>query len=149
MGMKKGATYYQLVPEKVFQNISVIEDLLKPGIKGYSTDNLKEVISIVACHIRKEENCTPLKMTFIKMLVPQGDRYLLGLIDLGIIERSGIAIKGETSYKYNFAPEYYSKYISFPLRNAKLIRRIEQAQEGFRKEAAKSIRGHSEQVIYL
>ena len=88
-------------------------------------------------------------MTVIKKLVPQGDRYLLGLIDLGIIERSGIAIKGETSYRYSFAPEYFSKYVSIPLRNAKLKRRIEKAQEKLRKEDAKSIRGHSEQVIYL
>jgi hypothetical protein len=147
--MKQVKTYYQLIPEKVFQNLKCIEDLISPEIKGYSSDNLKEVISIVACHIRKDENCTPLKMTFIKKLVPQGDRYLLGLIDLGIIERSGIAIKGETSYRYSFAPEYFSKYVSIPLRNAKLKRRIEKAQEKLRKEDAKSIRGHSEQVIYL
>ena len=147
--MTENKTYYQLIPEKVFQNLKYIEDLISPEIKGYSTDNLKEVISIVACHLRKDENCTPLKTTYIRKLVPQGDRYLFALIDLGIIERSGIAIKGETSYKYNFASEYYSKYISLPLRNAKLKRRIEQAQEGLRKEAAKSIRGNSEQVIYL
>jgi hypothetical protein len=88
-------------------------------------------------------------MTYIKKLVPQGDRYLLKLIDIGIIQRSGFALKGQTSYKYNFAPEYFSKYISFPLNNARLIRRIEKAQNEFRKEAAKSIRSHSEQTKYL
>jgi hypothetical protein len=147
--MNQAKKYYQLIPEKVFQNLSVIEELIRHDIKGYSIDNLKEVISIVACHIRKDEEATPLKMTYIKKLVPQGDRYLLKLIYLGIIERSGFAIKGQTSYKYNFTPEYYSKYISVPLNNAKLIRRIEIAQEGFRKEAAKTIRSHSEQTKYL
>jgi hypothetical protein len=147
--MDQDNKYYQLIPEKVFQNLPTISDLLGPEIKGYSIDNLKEIISIIACHIRKDEDCTPLKITYIRKLVPQGDRYLLGLIDLGIIERTGIAIKGETCYKYNFAPEYYSKYLSFPLNNAKLIRRIEIAQEQLRKESAKSIRNHSEQTKYL
>ena len=147
--MNTGKKYYQLIPEKVFQNLNTIEDLLRPGIKGYSIDNLKEVISIVSCHVRKEGEPAQLQITYIKKLVPQGDKYLSGLIDLGIIERSGIAIKGQTSYKYNFSPEYQSRYLSFPLNNASLIRRIEKAQESFRKEAAKSIRGHSEQATYL
>lgn len=137
------------MPEKVYQSLSFIEDLIGPEIKGYSLDNLKEVISIVACHIREDQNRTPLKMTYIKKLVPQGDKYLLVLVDLGIIQRSGYAIKGQTSFKYNFAPEYQSRYVSIPLNNAKLIRRIEKAQEGFNKEAAKSVRSHSEQVRFL
>ncbi len=49
-------TYYQILPEKVFQNLSVIADLLSPDIKGFSIDNLKEVISIVACHVRKNQS---------------------------------------------------------------------------------------------
>ena len=148
--MIQGQKYYQLVPEKVFQELFLIEDLIKPRIKGYSRDNLKEVISIVACHIRRGESSTPLKMIYIKKLVPQGDKYLSGLIDLGIIERSGIASqKKHICYNYKFSAEYQSKYLSFPLNNASLIRRIEEAQETFRKEDAKSIRGHSEQTKYL
>jgi hypothetical protein len=147
--MNQEKTYYQLIPEKVFQSISVIEDLLRPDIKGFSTDNLKEIISIVACHVRKEGDPAQLQINYIKRLVPQGDRYLLLLISLGIIQRSGNAIKGQTSYKYNFAPEYQSKYLSFPLHNTSLIRRIEKVQETFRKEAVKTIRGHSEQTAYL
>ena len=147
--MNQGQKYYQLIPEKVFKSLNTIEDLLRPGIKGFSIDNLKEIISIVACHVRKEGEPAQLQIDYIKKLVPQGDKYLLKLIDLGIIERSGNAVKGQTSYKYNFSPEYQSKYVSFPLNNASLIRRIEKAQETFRKEAAKSIRGHSEQTTYL
>jgi len=88
-------------------------------------------------------------MTYIRKLVVHGDKYLKGLIDLNIIQRSGNAIVGKSSYQYNFAPDYQSKYISLPLNNAKLIRRIEKAQTEVRKISAKSIRGHSEQLKYL
>ena len=147
--MKPGKTYYQLIPEKVMQDLPAIEKILRTEIKGYSPDYLKEVISIVACHLRKDSTEVPLKMTYIKKIVAQGDKYLKGLIDLEIIKRSGTAIKGETSYKYSFAPDYKSKYLSVPLKNQKLIRRIELASEDLRKEAAKSIRAHNEQVKYL
>lgn len=141
--------YYQLLPEKVLQNFTTIEDLLRPGIKGYSSDNLKEVISIVACHIRKDKGSSQLQMTYIRKLVVHGDKYLLALIGLNIIQRSGNAIKGQSSYQYCFTDEYQSKYVSLPLNNAKLIRRIEMAQTKARKEIAKSIWGHSGQVKYL
>jgi hypothetical protein len=147
--MNQVKKYYQLIPEKVFKNLKSIEDLIRSEIKGYSTDNLKEVISIVACHVKKEGDPAQLQINYIKKLVPQGDRYLLLLIDLGIIQRSGIAIKGQTSYKYNFAPEYQSKYLYFPLYNARLIRRIEKVHETFKKETVKTIRGRSEQTKYL
>lgn len=141
--------YFQLIPEKVYQNLSLIEELISPEIKGYSADSLKEVISIVASHVRKEDGSAPLKMEYIKKLVPQGDKYLLKLIELTIIQRSGYAKKGQTSYKYNFYPEYHSCYISFLLNNAKLILRIEKAQEEFRKEAFKLSRGRSQQMKFL
>jgi len=141
--------YFQLIPDIVYQNLNTIENILRPGIKGFSSDNLKEVISIVACHVRKEDESAQLQITYIKKLVPQGDRYLSGLIDLDIIQRSGFPIPGQTSFKYNFSPKYHSRYISIPLNNAKLIKRIETVQESFRKETAKTIRSHSEQVKYL
>jgi hypothetical protein len=141
--------YYQLVPEKVMRDLQEIEQLLYPEISGFSVDNLKEIISIVACHVRKGNEPAQLQMTYIKKLVAQGDKYLKGLIDLGIIQRSGNAIKGQTSYKYNFTDEYHSRYISLPLKNAKLIRRIKKAQTEIKKGVAKSIRGRSEQVKYL
>ena len=147
--MKNEKQYYQLVPEKVCQCFTTIEDLIQPEIKGYSSDNLKEVISIVACHTRKNEASSQLQMTYIKKLVAQGDKYLKALIDLNIIQRSGNVIVGKTSYQYNFAPEYRSRYISLPLNNAKLKRRIELTQTKIKKGVSKSIRGHSEQVKYL
>jgi hypothetical protein len=129
--------------------MQVIEELLKPEIKGFSPDCLKEVISILSCHIREEDGSAPLLMEYIKKLVPQGDKYLSGLIELGIIERSGQYIPGSTSYKYNFASDYQSKYLSFVLDNAKLIRRIEKVYNYLKKQPNKLIRNHSEQIRFL
>ena len=143
------ASVYQLIPENVFQNFNAIEDSIGPTIKGYSPDYLKEVISIVACHVRKDDGAAQLQMTYIKKLVPQGDKYMKGLIKQGIIIRSGNAIIGQTSYKYSFAPAYQSKYKSLPLLNGKLQRRIEKVHAQFKKVAPKSIRGRSEQTKYL
>lgn len=141
--------YFQLIPMKINQNITVIEDLLRPEIKGYSTDNLKEVISIVASQTRKGGHAAQLQIAYIKKLVPQGDRYLHELINLQIIQRSGNAVKGKTSYQYSFTPEYFSKFITLPLNNQKLINRILKAHEQKNKAISNSIRGYSEQVKYL
>ncbi|MCJ7449520.1 MAG: hypothetical protein MUO72_17730 [Bacteroidales bacterium] len=141
----------QLIPEKVYSELPTISELIKPTIKGFSEDNLREIISIVACHVRKDEDDgpAPLSMTHIKRLVPQGDMYLTGLIDLEVIHRFGQYIPGEACYQYDFAPEYKSRYIAFPLDNAKLILRIETVWEELRKEASKEIWGHSSQTRYL
>lgn len=147
--MATGMEYYQLMPEKIYQVFDTVSDLLKPTIKGYSDDYLKEIISIIAYHIQKSKGTAPLKIEYLKKLVPQGDRYLMGLIDIGIVQRSGYAVKGQSSFKYCFTPEYFSKYISLSMDNAKLKRRIELARDGFRKEASLSIRNRSEQVKYL
>jgi hypothetical protein len=148
--MNQGQKYYQLIPEKVYNNLSTISDLLSPDIKGFSIDNLKEVISIVACHVRKEDGPAPLSIWSVNKLVPQGQFYLTGLINLGIIKRSGQFVpKANICYQYDFAPEYQSKYLSFPLNNAKLILRIQKVWDELRKQDAKSIRGHSDQVKYL
>lgn len=147
--MTKPRTYYQLIPETVKEALPTIEGLIEPDIKGYCRDYLKEVISIVACHVRKDEEAAPLKIKYLKKMVPQGDKYLTALIDLDIIDRSGYYTPGQVSYKYNFSATYDSKYTTSALTNSKLIRRIEAAHEMFITEAAKSVRGHSEQVKFL
>ena len=141
--------YYQVIPEKINLALPEIESLIKPAVSGYSTNKLKEVISIVACHVRKDEASTPLSIEYIRKLVPKGEKYLLSLIDLGIIQRSGQYVPGECCYQYNFAPEYNSRFLSFPLIDPKLIRRIRGTWDLIRKESAKQIRSHSDQVIYL
>ncbi|MBA7533400.1 hypothetical protein ES705_25639 [subsurface metagenome] len=134
-------TYYQLIPEKILQHLPDIESLIRPQIKGFSSDNLKEIISIIAYNIRKnEEGSAPLKITFIKKLVPQGDKYLLALIDLGIVTRSGNYIPGEISYRYNFSTEYQSKYIHTKLRNQKLVCRVRGVYDEKNKEVRKQVR---------
>jgi hypothetical protein len=148
--MQSGSKYYQIMPEKIYRNLSSIEDLLRTKIKGFSPDYLKEVISIVACHVRKNNNeDTPLRMKYLRKLVPYAERYLNGLIDLGILKRSTYYIPKEISYRYNFTPEYQSRYLSFPLNNAKMIYRIRKAYVESGKEAIKLIWGYSSQVKYL
>lgn len=137
------------MPENIKKNLTVIEAIIRPEIKGYRSDYLKEVLSIVACNVRKDEDQAPLVMRYIKKLVPQGDKYTMALINLGIIHRSGYYIPGQVAYKYGFTPDYDSKYTTSILKNTKLIRRIKKVHEKFNKEAAKSIRGHFEQVRFL
>ncbi len=141
--------YTQLIPEKIFQELDTICQRIEPKIKGFNIDCLCEIISIVACHTRKDKRTAHLKMTYIKKLVPQGDKYLKALIDLRIIERSGNAIKGKASYKYQFSQEYYSKYVSKPLQNEKLKRRIKTVWSQIKKEKAKTTWGKSEQIKFL
>jgi hypothetical protein len=148
--MTRNGTYYQLIPEKVFNELKYIESLLSDDIKGFSIDNLKEVISIIACHVRKDENeDTPLRSEYLRRLVPYAERYLNGLMDLGIIQRSPYYIPKEVSYRYNFTPEYQSRYISLPLNNAKMIFRIRNAYMELGKEAVRMIWGYANQVKYL
>lgn len=146
--MKSGSPkYYQLVPEKVNNLLWAIEQLI--DIQGYDRDNLKEVISLVAIHVRKDNEAAPLKMNYIKRLIPQGDKYLAALIDLGVIERSGYYTPGQAAFRYKFTEAYESKYVVLELDNQKLIRRIAGVFRIFRQEAAKSVRGRSEQVQFL
>jgi len=152
--------YYQLIPEKVLNDFNSIEELIRPKIESFNPDYLKEVISIVATHVRKkkrdddsedesEGETAQLKMEYIKNLVPTGNEYLLRLIDLGIIKRSGNYVVGKKSYEYNFAPDYQSIYIRLPLQNAKLISRVKKAQELRRQNPVRSIWGLTNQVKYL
>jgi hypothetical protein len=141
--------YFQLIPEKIFQNISGIEGSIEPKIKGYSREYLFEVVSIVASHTRKNGDPAQLQIVYIKKLVPQGDRYLHELINLQIIARSGNAIKGQSSYQYSFSPEYLSKLICVPLKNQSLLLRINKAHTEKNKAVSKAIRGLKDQVNYL
>lgn len=148
--MNQVQKYYQLIPEKIFQNLNTIEDLLSPGIKGFSIDNLKEIISIVACHVRKDDKeDSPLRAEYLRRLVPYAEKYLNGLIELEIIQRSPYYVPGQISYRYNFTPDYQSKYISLPVNNAKLIYRIKRTHSEVGKEAVKLIWGCANQVKYL
>lgn len=142
--------YYQLIPEKVLKDLPVIESLLQPEIKGYCQDYLKQVISVVACQcIRKDGEDPPLRMIYLRRLVPYAEKYLNILVELGIIKRSPYYVPGEVSYRYNFMPEYQSKFIHIPLENPKLLRRIRKAYHETGKEAVRKLQRCSYQVKFL
>jgi len=147
--VNKVKTYYQIIPEKVLQNLPTIEAILRTEIKGFSPDYLKEIISIVACHMRKDNTDPPLRNDYMRQLVPYAERYLGALIELQIIIRSPFYIPGQISYRYTFAPEYKSKYKAIPLTNTRLIRRINKAHSQIGIEAVRTIRGSSSQVRFL
>jgi hypothetical protein len=148
--MNIGKTYYQLIPEKVLQNLPAMESILRPEIKNFSPDYLKEVISIIACHVRKDDKeDPPLRNEYLRRLVPYPERYLSGLIELQVIKRSPYYIPGQISYRYAFTPDYQSRYISLPLNNTRLIHRIRKAHSEIGENAIKLIRGYTNQVKYL
>ena len=52
--MKNHSHYHQLIPVKVHEKFAWIANTISPKIKGYSDDNLKEVLSIISWNIRKD-----------------------------------------------------------------------------------------------
>jgi hypothetical protein len=135
--VKEYKPYIQLIPEKILEILPDIASYFQ-HIHGYSLDNLKEIISIVAYHIRKDnEDGTPLKMVYMRELVPQAGDYLKIFIELQIFERTGNAIKGVSSYKYRFTEQYQSKFCFIPLTNAKLLNRIRKHRTSMRKRNSK------------
>lgn len=107
-------------------------------IYGFSIDNLIQIISTVAYHIRKnKEEWTPLKAEYFRAIVPQADQYTKILRELDIIERSGNPKKGERSYNYRFTEGHQSKFIQLPFTNPKIINRIKKHQTAMRKRNSK------------
>jgi hypothetical protein len=153
--LKDQQKYYQLLPEKVVQDLPVIEDLMRAEIKGYSSGYLKEIISMICFHIRRksregiEVEDPPLRMEYVRMIVPNAEKYIRVLIEIGIIKRTSFYIPGEISYRYNFTTEYQSKYLAIKIDNARLIYRIKKTYESFNKLVLKSIRGQSNQFKFL
>ncbi len=137
------------MPEKVYIALPAIERLIAPKIKGYHRDHLKEVLSIVARHCRKDKEAAPLVMKYIKRLVPQGDRYLRELIKWDIIERTGYYVPGQAAYQYQFAEGVDGKYITCGLNNLKLIRRIEKVFSESRQEMTRQLKDRTDQVRFL
>ena len=142
--------YIQLIPEKILQAWNAIEAIIKPAMiahrKGYNADYLREVISIISKHIRKDDEHTPLKTDYIGRLVPSGEIYLLELVNHRIVKRSGQYKPGDTSYRYNFHKQFKSKYVRYTLENAQLKRRIYTVYDELLKQARKTTWGRSEQL---
>ncbi len=143
---KTKGQYYQLIPVKILDNINVIVSAISPQIKGFSLDCLKEVISIVAKNVHKDNQPAPLKKEYVQALVPQGHIYLLELVRANIVQRSGRYIPGELSYQYSFHIEFNSRFIYVLLNNARLVNRIHKVYEDVYRETTKKIRGRADQV---
>lgn len=141
--------YRQLVPVKIYNKLPAIEEAIKPNIIGYQKVHLLQIISIVAWHIRNDVGIARLHLKYLKDQVPQGDKYMNGLIFNNIVRREGQPIKGVRCYEYSFAPEYQSKYVTVQLNNMYLIRRLEQLQDKIEKQHRKSIWGHLKQKEFL
>jgi hypothetical protein len=141
--MKKDKPYFQLIPEDVLKILPEIEIHFQE-IAGYSLDRLKLIISILAIHVRKDNNSgknkdfwTPLKMAYLREYVPQADKYFKLLMEFGIIERSEQYKKGEQSYKYRFNKDFVSEYKSIELTNPKVLRKILKCAVALRKQNSK------------
>lgn len=147
--VKRLQSYYQLIPEIFLEKLTELEVWFQK-IPGYSSDNLKELISIIAVHTWKDnESWTPLKINYLRNIVPQADQYLSKLRFLQIIERSGYSIIGKSSFKYRFTSAYRSIYKKLPLTNAKLLRRIEKFQQSQKKRNSKKYTGQNEFLRHL
>lgn len=147
--MSERDKYFQVIPEKILNELPAISALLSNKIFYYNEDYLKEIISLIAIHVQNKDEAAPLKMKFLEKIVPKADKYIKHLIELAVITKSKYYIPGQTSYKYDIAEAYKSRYKAVPLKNMKLIRRIKDAYAYVRRENAKSIHGHSEQTKYL
>jgi len=147
--LSRNKKYYQLIPLKIIDNIDVIANTIRPRIKGFNLDCLKETISIVARHTEKSGKPARLKKQYVINLVPQGREYLDGLIRAGVLKRSGRYIVGKQCYQYEFSDEYKSIYVRELLLNNKLIYRIRRAWDKLREERKAAVRGGNEQVPWL
>ncbi|MFH0756566.1 MAG: hypothetical protein V2B15_04695 [Bacteroidota bacterium] len=119
--------YIQLIPTRLYEILPDLAEQMK-SIPGFEVDRLKQLISIVAVHTRKDD-AAPLKMPYLTKIVPQANQYWDYLIRARIVERVGSYQPGITAYKYSFCPEIESKLTGIPLDNPKLERRIREQQK--------------------
>lgn len=120
----KPSSLYYIIPKNVLNILPEIEQA-PPRITGFRISFLKEIISIIAFHVRRDEGDTPLKMEYLCKIIPKANQYIKYLIDGGIVKRNNNYSIGYTSYKYRFTPEYYSIYKILPVEDPKLIRRLQ------------------------
>lgn len=122
--------YHIQTPAKVMKILPLWE--ASPPFKGYSTDNMKLIISVVATHLRKDDRGNvycQLKMEYLRNMVRGAERYVFLLIEAGIIERlPGNYYAGVRSYRYRFTAAYKSKYVPGLIDKPKILLRIAKAR---------------------
>jgi hypothetical protein len=137
---KRKNGYYQLIPEKLIEKLAEIQQN-PPKIIGFRISYMKQIIHLI-CLKKRNDGFSHLKMSYLKELIPNAERYIRYLLDENIIERDFYQ-PGNKSYGYKFTPMYESKFRSFPLADAKLLLRIE------RNSQKRTRSGYSYQYRYI
>lgn len=122
--MIKQVQYYFCYPGKVNESISLLCDIGKSEIPHFNPSYLKEMLTLISLHNRKDQGNSVLKAKYLNQLIPGYQNYVRFLMDLGIIQRSGKYIPGETSYQYCFTPEYKDRLVYRTVTDQYLIRRL-------------------------
>jgi hypothetical protein len=117
--------YFYCIPEKVMESMPDIESLAAMEVPHFNPSYLKELITLIALHQRKDEGEAKLKAKYLNRLIPHYQSYLRFLIDLGVIRRSGKYVPGEVSHSYAFISDYLSRFKYFPVNDMYLVRRIQ------------------------
>jgi len=137
--MQNKLKYYLLIPEKVINFFQHIPQDSVP-YKGFNNDYLYQIVSLICEKTRKDNDghlYASLNSTILRKYVPNAERYLLYLNELGIIQRFGGYKVGMRSYKYQFTPKFSSKFTLIELDNPKLERRIRGIQQSLKKRNSK------------
>lgn len=142
-------TFYQLVPKSILDNYANIENRIKPLVACYKKEYLIQILTIVARHLRRDGGMAKLYMKYLKKQVPQGNEYILALIDNKILQRSDYYIQGLKSFEYSFCADYQDEYIEVELADRALINRLAALSIRIKRDNAKSLLGHTRQAKYL
>jgi hypothetical protein len=133
--------YHIQIPEKIIKILPTWE--ASPPFKGFSIDNMRLIISIIATHQRKDDReniYSQLKMEYLRNMVRAAEQYIFLLIESGIIERlPGNYIANVRSYRYQFTTAYKSRYVPGIIDNPKILLRIAEAM---------TIKGRKETRVY-
>ena len=142
--------YYLLIPQTVKDNWDGIEEFVRSkNIKAYNEDYLKEIISIIALHTRKDDNTAKLNVKYLRRFVPSAEQYLKALIELDVISRTKYYTVGSDSYGYFFTDTYKSKYVKEGLHNDRLEYRIRKVHNSFNESNTTSLLNRGDTVKYL
>lgn len=124
----KDINIFQLIPIKVMLEIHFIEAVLAERIHNYRRDNFFQILSTISYCGRKPDDeyggWAPLRLEYLRAIVPKADQYLQHAISLGIVQRSSNYIVGERSYLYQIGERYESELDGRAISDKVLLNRI-------------------------
>jgi hypothetical protein len=123
--------YHLLCPENLMPILDEIEKN-PPDLPAFRMAYLREIIYLICAHER-EDGYSYLLMKLVSKLIPGEEHYFKYLLGRGWIERTSNYKPGAKSYGYRFVEKFRSKYIGYPLNDARLIRRIEKCKPAARR----------------